>query len=167
MAARENRQARSEAHEVVDAFTYEVALLFFRMKLAATQFLGQGKHSSGRRSLLKSLGRDGPQTVPAMARVRAVSRQHIQKLVNELRDDGLVIAKTNPAHKRSRLIVLTPAGESFLEEMNAREAELLEQLAEGKSLAEFRRATRLVQEVRARLESREWQERAAEARPDS
>ena len=76
--------------ETLDTFTREVALLFFRMRQAATEYLGQGQHSSGRRSILKSLGELGPQTVPEMARARSVSRQHIQRIVDELKSDGLV-----------------------------------------------------------------------------
>jgi hypothetical protein len=68
---------------------FEVALLVFRTQIAATQYLGQRRHSTGRRSILKNLA-DGPQTVPAMAQRRAVSRQHIQKLVDTLKADGLV-----------------------------------------------------------------------------
>lgn len=154
-----------DAYEVVDAFTYEVALLFFRMKVAATQFLGQGRHSSGRRSLLKSLGRSGPQTVPAMARVRGVSRQHIQTLVNELRSDGLVTRRPNPAHKSSKLIALSSAGRRFLNEMQQRERQLLSGLADGIPLDDFRHATELVREVKGRLESSEWEHAAAAARP--
>lgn len=157
--------SKHEAHGVVDEFTYEVALLFFRMKIAATEFLGQGKHSSGRRSILKNLGREEAVTVPEMARARGVSRQHIQALVNELRADGLVGSRSNPAHKRSKLIVLTPAGKRFLKRMNAREEELLSELAKGIPLDDFRRATRLVRELKKRLESEEWSRAAAAARP--
>lgn len=159
--------SKPAAHAVVDEFTYEVALLFFRMKIAATEFLGHGKHSSGRRSILKSLGRDGARTVPEMARARSVSRQHIQTLINELRADGLVTNRSNPAHKRSKLIVLTAAGKSFLGQMAAREEELFATLAEGIPLADFRRATRLVRELKRRLESEDWSRAAAAARPSS
>ena len=154
-----------EAHAVVDEFTYEVALLFFRMKLAATDFLGQGKHSSGRRSILKSLGQEDALTVPEMARSRSVSRQHIQTLVNELDADGLVTTRPNPAHKRSRLVVLTSTGRRFLKEMSAHEKQLLSGLAAGIPLDDFRRATRLVRELKRRLESEEWSRAAAAARP--
>lgn len=160
----ENR-SKHEAHAVVDEFTYEVALLFFRMKIAATELLGQGKHSSGRRSILKSLGRDGPLTVPSMARARSVSRQHIQTLVNELRTDGLVSTRSNPAHKRSKLIALTAAGERFLKQMTVREEDLLSGLADGIPLGDFRRATSLVRELKRRLEAEEWSRAAIAARP--
>lgn len=142
--------------EAVDDFTYEVALLYFRMRHAATQYLSQGRHSSGRRSILKSLGDLGPQTVPQMARARAVSRQHIQTLIDELRGEGLVHRIPNPAHRRSKRIQLTAAGRRQLAAMNEREADLMRFIGRGVSLAKVRSATEVVRHVRARLESAGW-----------
>lgn len=146
-----------EVREAVDTFTFEAALLYFRMRVAATEYVAQGRHSPGRRSVLRTIGQHGPQAVPDMARVRAVSRQHVQKLVDELRTDGLVTTKPNPRDRRSKLVVLTRAGAKFLRELNAREADLFDFLAEGVSPTEFRRATRIVRLLRDRLESEEWQ----------
>jgi len=147
---------KTPTQETLDTFTREVALLFFRMRQAATEYLGQGRHSSGRRSILKSLGELGPQTVPQMARSRSVSRQHIQKIVNELRDDGLVRPTPNPAHRRSKLIELSPAGRRMLESMDEREEALMAFLGEGLVLEDVRKATEIVRHVRGRLEDPEW-----------
>lgn len=148
--------------EVLDTFTYEVALLFFRMRFAATQYLGQGRHSSGRRSILKSLGSLGPQTVPQMARARTVSRQHIQTLVDELLAEDLVQRIPNPAHRRSKLVELSPRGRAQLAAMNEREAELMGFISRGMPVERVRAATEVVQHVRSRLESAEWQELVGE-----
>jgi DNA-binding MarR family transcriptional regulator len=155
---------KSAAHRVVDEFTFEVALLFFRMRRAATQYLGQGRHATGRRSVLKSLGEQGPQTVPEMARVRSTSRQHVQKLVDVLGADGLVEKTPNPAHKRSMLIALTRRGEEFLATMDAREARLMEYLGRGIPLRELQTATDVVRELRERFESPEWERLAQDER---
>lgn len=148
---------KTPTQETMDTFTFEVALLFFRMRHASTQYLGQGRHSSGRRSIVKSLGKEGPQTVPQMARARTVSRQHIQRIVNELRSDNLVRALPNPAHRRSKLIELTRRGEVLLAAMDEREAELMGFLARGLRLQQMREATEVVRHVRARLESGGWE----------
>ncbi len=147
---------KTPTQEALDTFTFEVALLFFRMRHAATQYLGQGDHSSGRRSLIKSLGAEGPQTVPQMAGTRTVSRQHIQRIVDELRHDGLVERLPNPAHRRSKLIGLTKKGEALLATMDEREAELMTFLARGLRLEQVRDATEVIRHVRARLESPDW-----------
>ena len=155
-ARRQDRTTSEAAYRAVDQFTFEVALLFFRMQVAATQYLGQGRHSTGRRSILKSLAA-GPQTVPAMAQRRAVSRQHIQKLVDTLRADGLVSSTVNAADRRSRLLRLTQKGRTFLEELRQREVRLFAELAADIPIEDLERATRLVQEVRGRLEGEDWE----------
>ena len=151
-----------EAYRALDRFSFEVALLFFRMRAAATQYVGQGRHSAGRRSILKSLA-DGPQTVPAMARLRSVSRQHIQKLVDSLCAAGLAGTRAHPLDSRSRLVILSARGKALIEELGAREMELFSRLVAGIRLQDLHRATRLVQELRTRLESGNWEQLVARA----
>lgn len=146
----------TERQAAVDELTFTTALLYFRMRKAAEEMLGEGARSSGRRSILKSLAAGEPQTVPAMARLRAVSRQHIQKLVNGLRDDGLVELIDNPAHRRSRLVAITAAGRSVAAATARREAELLPEISRGISLADIRTATRVLKRLKAAFESERW-----------
>ena len=147
---------KAERHAAVDELTMTAALLYFRMRKAAEEILGEGAQSSGRRSVLKGLAGAGPQTVPQMARVRMVSRQHIQKLVNGLLADGLVELVDNPAHKRSKLVRITPKGDEAAEATAKREAEILPELSRGLSVAEIRSATRVLQHFKAAFEGEEW-----------
>ena len=78
-----------------------------------------------KRTLLMDLRRYGPQTVPALAASRFISRQIIQTQVNELKKVGLVRSEPNPEHKRSVLIKLTDVGDELLDEMIARENTLI------------------------------------------
>lgn len=55
-----------------------------------------------------------PRTVPDAARRLGVSRQAVQRLVDLLRDEGLVRAHRNPSHARSPLFSLTSAGKRTL-----------------------------------------------------
>jgi DNA-binding MarR family transcriptional regulator len=153
-----------DLHQALDKLSLELALVFFRLRNAARDLLGEGKHSSGRRSVLKSLGRDGAQTVPQMARERAVSRQHVQKLVDGLKASGLVSLAENPLHKRSKLVTLSDEGRRFLEEMNQREEKLKAFLSEGVPLEEMNAALRVVGQLRHRLDSEEWQTLLDESR---
>lgn len=147
-----------ERHEAVDELTMTVALLYFRMRRAAEELLGEGAQSSGRRSVLKGLVKAGPQTVPQMARIRAVSRQHIQKLVNGLLADGLVELIDNPAHKRSRLVSITAAGRDAAEATARRESRILPALARGIELEDIRTATRVLEELKTAFEGAGWRE---------
>jgi len=81
--------------------------------------------------LLRSLKLEGPLTVPELARMRPVTRQHIQKLADELAAQGLVAFEPNPAHKRSQLVRLTPAGERLFEQLTRRFGRLADEIARG------------------------------------
>ncbi|MGY6555470.1 MAG: MarR family winged helix-turn-helix transcriptional regulator [Wenzhouxiangella sp.] len=50
------------------------------------------------------------QPVAWLARDLGANRQNIQRIVNDLRDAGLVDAKPNPHHRRAPLIEMTAAG---------------------------------------------------------
>jgi DNA-binding MarR family transcriptional regulator len=53
-----------------------------------------------------------PQPVAWLARDLGANRQNVQRIVNELAQEGLVTFKANPDHKRAQLVVLTAAGQS-------------------------------------------------------
>ncbi len=150
--------SKDDRHAAVDELTMTAALLYFRMRKAAEELLGEGAQSSGRRSLLKGLAKAGPQTVPQMARLRAVSRQHIQKLVNELLAEGLVELIDNPAHKRSKLVQITATGQSVAEATARREAEILPELVRDIEFEDLRTATRVLQQLKAAFEGERWRQ---------
>ena len=148
----------AERQAAVDELTLTTALLYFRMRKAAEEMLDDGAQSAGRRSILKSLSSSGPQTVPQMARLRAVSRQHIQKLVNGLMADELVELIENPAHKRSRLVRITNAGKTVAEATAEREASILPELSRGIALDDIQTATSVLKRLKAAFEGDRWQE---------
>src|SRR3954471_13638288 len=99
----------------------ETRRLFYQLRAAAEALHDDDRVTAAHRGVLESLYRLGPQTVPAMARARPVSRQHIQTLVNRLAALGLVEAQENPASRRSPLIGLTATGRRRIEGMLRRE----------------------------------------------
>ena len=108
--------------------------------------------SGGRRALLRGLARLGPQTVPALARSRGVTRQHIQVQVNALHEQGLVALDENPAHKRSPLARLTKRGEATLLRMTLREAKVFRSLALAEAASDLEQAAATLRTVRESLE---------------
>ncbi|MFM9370820.1 MarR family winged helix-turn-helix transcriptional regulator [Streptomyces sp. Da 82-17] len=84
--------------------------------------------SVGVRAVLDLLRANGPMTVPQMGRAQALSRQFVQRMVNDAAALGLAEAAPNPAHRRSSLIRLTDAGRSAIEAVVAREHALLGQV---------------------------------------
>ncbi len=137
----------------------ETVSLFHRLTVVAEKIHGQGALSAALRGILRGLRRHGAQTVPHMARMRPVSRQNVQALVNRLREAGLAEFVENPAHKRSQLVRLTPEGVRKTDEMAHRERRLLSGLATGLSIHEIARAGETLGEVRAALENTQWQKK--------
>jgi DNA-binding MarR family transcriptional regulator len=84
--------------------------------------------SAGIRAVLNLLCEHGPMTVPQMGRAQALSRQFVQRMVDEGAARGLVETTPNPAHKRSPLIRLTAEGAAAITAVTAHERGLLRQV---------------------------------------
>jgi DNA-binding MarR family transcriptional regulator len=83
--------------------------------------------SVGVRAVMNLLREHGPMTVPQMGRAQALSRQFVQRMVNEAAARGLVETTANPVHKRSPLIRLTDEGAAAITALIAHERALLRQ----------------------------------------
>jgi DNA-binding MarR family transcriptional regulator len=137
----------------IEELINEVRLLFNTM-VQAGEYIHAGRGvTMAQRAVLEFLHRNGPATVPDIARLRRVSRQHIQTLVNPLLTIGAVESIDNPAHKRSRLIRLTRDGQRTIRQMRARETELLKEPMLTVSAGQLRQATEVLRSVRRSIES--------------
>ena len=93
--------------------------------------------SVGVRNVLDQLRRDGDRTVPQLARAQDLSRQYTQRMVDQAATDGLVELAPNPAHRRSRLVRLTPAGTAAITSVIDRELSLLTRVGGDLTAAEL------------------------------
>src|SRR5262245_18778371 len=140
-----------DAMDAVEALLNEVRLTFHRAVQVAEELHAAEPITVGQRAILEYLRRSVPSAVPAIARARLVTRQHVQVLVNGLLDEGLVELRPNPVHLRSSLVALTPAGERAIGRMKKREAQRLSRTVLGATRAEIERATRTLRAVREAL----------------
>jgi DNA-binding MarR family transcriptional regulator len=106
------------------------------------------------RAALQLLQRSGPQTVPQIARARFSSRQNIQILINRLQQEGLVELVTNPDHKRSALVRLTPRGHAIIAEAGKEAAELTTRILPSFSHSELSSAADVLSRLRSLLQPR-------------
>lgn len=157
----------SGAVAATQALFTEVVGLFHRLRVLAEQLHGQDGMTAGLRSILFELERSGPRTVPQMARARPVARQHIQGLVDQLRERRLVELKDNPAHRRSHVVRLTDAGRVLVEGMNRRETDLLSGLQIPVRSDDLRTATKALKAVRESLASPDVQRVLADVGPEA
>ncbi|HEY9430956.1 MAG TPA: helix-turn-helix domain-containing protein [Blastocatellia bacterium] len=154
--AQRARGGESPAESPFDSLINETVSLFHRLRVVADQIHHRGETTGALRSILRSLYKLGEQTVPQMARARAVSRQHVQALVNQLVAEGLVELTPNPAHKRSPLARLTTLGKKTVDAMNRNEAGLLSKADLQVTDKDLRQAAETLRTVRAYFESERW-----------
>jgi len=152
-----------EQIEALYPLTLYVRRLFHRLGHDVTALHSESGITAGMRAVLESVIAKRPQTVPEMARVRPVSRQHIQGLVNALLADGLVETADNPAHRRSHLVRATDAGRAAYDRLRAREAAAFRKLPLGIAAAEMNLAARVLATVLDALEGAEWRSAVGEA----
>jgi DNA-binding MarR family transcriptional regulator len=100
------------------------------------------------RAVMEILGRDGAQTVPALARALEIKRQYVQIMVDETTAAGMTERRKNSAHCRSPLIALTPAGAALIvrvrREEDSRLSALMKELKENEVLVALRVQKRLL-----------------------
>ncbi|MFI6900691.1 MarR family winged helix-turn-helix transcriptional regulator [Nonomuraea sp. NPDC050394] len=82
----------------------------------------------GLRAVLSMLRRNGPATVPQLGRTLALSRQFVQRTINDGAALGLVESVPNPAHKKSSLIRLTGRGAAAVDALVGRERAVLREV---------------------------------------
>ncbi|WCH97011.1 MarR family transcriptional regulator [Streptomyces moderatus] len=103
--------------------------------------------SVGVRSVLVLLHRYGPMTVPQMGRLMTLTRQFVQRMVNDALTRGWAEATPNPAHQRSSLIRITDEGEAVITAILAREHALNRQVGGELTEAELQACVRVLKEM--------------------
>jgi len=93
-----------------------------------------------------------PQPVAWLARALGANRQNIQRIVNDLHKEGLVVFEPNPHHRRAQLVVLTEKGQQAYQAAIDAYNPMADRLAEGLSLSDMQTAHRVLVEVRKKLE---------------
>lgn len=78
------------------------------------------------RAIIEFLYPDKMLSVPEIAVRYKVSRQHVQSTIISLSAAGLVVAKENPKHKRSPLMMLNSKGRKLFETVLKKDKEVLE-----------------------------------------
>jgi DNA-binding MarR family transcriptional regulator len=149
----ENGQSTAEAafHDKLQVLFAEATALANQLRRTTASVPRQAYAPGGGWSVLQVLGHLGPLTVPAIARVRTVSRQSIQTLVNRLEAHGYVALAANPAHKKSGLVHLTDRGGRLLVAVTARESKSSEALLPYVSETRLVPAARLLRQLRELL----------------
>ncbi|MDV2994495.1 MAG: hypothetical protein N4J56_004149 [Chroococcidiopsis sp. SAG 2025] len=142
---------RTAAGIAIEELIVEIVATFFLLRAEGMRIGVVSSSGEGYWSVLRLLKLNGAQTVPQIARSRYVPRQSVQKLANEMLEDGVIELVNNPAHKRSKLLRLTPKGEAVFQQLSDRIAALTETLAEQGDAAQLQNAVAVVKHLHEQL----------------
>ncbi|MEX2649888.1 MAG: MarR family transcriptional regulator [Alphaproteobacteria bacterium] len=141
-----------------------VASTFFKLRAAGKRMGAVSAWGGGTWGLMRSLAREGAQTVPELARARPVARQRIQRIADKLAAEGIVEFVANPRHKRSKLVRLTAKGQDTFAAMDARVHDVAATFAEGFEAGEIAAAIDVLRRLADRAEAYRAQPKARRAR---
>jgi DNA-binding MarR family transcriptional regulator len=79
----------------------------------------------------------------------------VQRIVNDLHSEGLVVFEANPHHRRAQLVVLTDKGRRTFDAAMALQAPWVNDLSEGLSVKDLQTVHRVVAALRKKLESKD------------
>lgn len=148
-----NRTKRTAAGEaltglILDLFRANGLLLTAGDRLVASLGL-----TSARWQIMGAIvDAERPEPVAWLARNLGANRQNVQRIVNDLERDGLVVFETNPHHRRAQLVVLTDKGRQVYDAAGRLQVPWVNGLSDGLSVKEIEIAHRVLNALRDRLE---------------
>lgn len=112
--------------------------------------------TSARWQILGAIETEGqPLSVSQIGRRMGLSRQAVQRIVNDLEALGFVVLEDNPDHKRAKLVILTQSCRAVLEKLQKVQASWANELANGTSEVMLKRTVKLLREISQRCEAME------------
>ena len=93
-----------------------------------------------------------PLPVPHIARQMGLSRQNVQRIVNDLDGVGYVTFAPNPHHKRAKLVVLTDRGRETYDAAHRVQVPWANALGAATTPEDLQTALRVLQSLRAALD---------------
>ena len=94
-----------------------------------------------------------PMTVPDIARTMGQSRQAVQRLSNEMLEDGLIATLPNPKHKRAKLLALTDNGKEAYRMAMEKQIPWVNSLASEFKETDLKLVATRIEELACQLES--------------
>jgi DNA-binding MarR family transcriptional regulator len=93
-----------------------------------------------------------PQPVAWLARDLGANRQNVQRIVNDLHEEGLVAFEPNPHHRRAQLVVLTNKGSQTFDAAMRLQAPWINSLSNGLPVKDIETVHRVMAALRKKLE---------------
>jgi DNA-binding MarR family transcriptional regulator len=128
----------------------ELVALVFRLdallRASGDRLAGPAGQTTARWRILAT-AENGPMTVAQIAADWSMARQSVQRVADLLARDGLIEYEDNPAHRRAKLVRLTPVGESALLRIRAAQQAWASDVAASVGKPELRAANQTLSRV--------------------
>jgi DNA-binding MarR family transcriptional regulator len=145
---------RTPAGVALTDLVLDVFRLSSRMLTAGDKLVADLGLTSARWQILGVIVAAGrPQPVAWLARDMGGARQNVQRIVNDLEQEGLVEFQNNPHHRRAQLVVLTDKGTKAFDAAMRLQAAWANELTEGLELTDIETTRSVVAALRKRLET--------------
>jgi len=148
---------KSKGHMLAGQALTGLILAIFRLNgrllVAGDRLVADLDLTSARWQVLGAIAlAERPQPVAWLARDMGLNRQGVQRIVNEMRDEGLLEIEPNPHHRRAHLVVLTKRGKEAFEAATKLQVPWVNGLAKDIGLKDLAITQRVVAELCERLE---------------
>ncbi|MCU7929790.1 MAG: MarR family transcriptional regulator [Candidatus Thiodiazotropha sp. (ex Codakia rugifera)] len=144
---------RTDAGTLMTEIILEVFKLSGLLVLEGDQLTKELGLTSARWKVLGALAGAGrPMTVPDIARSMGQTRQAVQRLVNEMKEDGLLDTQTNPGHKRAKYQILTGKGKEYFDIMERKQIPWVNAVADGFDVKDLKNVSVILRKLTETLE---------------
>jgi DNA-binding MarR family transcriptional regulator len=145
---------RTPAGAALTDLVLDVFRLTSRMLAAGDRLVAGLGLTSARWQILGAIvAADRPQPVAWLARDIGGARQNVQRIVNDLRQEGFVDFQSNPHHRLAQLVVLTEKGRKAFDAAMRLQARWANELTAGLRVEDIETTRKIVAALRARLEA--------------
>lgn len=145
-------QSKSLNHETNDLIV-EVFRLNGLLLATADRLVSKFGLTGARWQVLGAIVKLGvPETTARLARNMGLTRQSVQRVVNEMVSEGMLTFEENPHHKRSKLVIMTPKGERAFERALELQGPWVKALSAGISKQRMVEAREVLAALGAKLE---------------
>jgi len=149
-----NKTKQTPAGRALTDVVLELFRLNNRMLNAGDRLVSDLGLTSARWQVLGTIvAAERAQPVAWLARDMGGNRQNVQRIVNDLAAEGLVVFEPNPHHRRAHLVLLTDKGkEAFRAAMDV-QTPWINRLADGLRVADIETTRDVISTLRRRLEA--------------
>jgi DNA-binding MarR family transcriptional regulator len=138
--------ARTPAGDALTDLIGQVVQLIRRFSVAGEALAKPAGQTLARWLVLETIDA-APATVAQIARTMHLARQSVQRLADVLVRDGFAVYQDNPAHRRAKLLAITPRGRSALRTIQAAQAAWSDRMGAELGEAELRRVSAVLDRV--------------------